>query len=68
MFGRTLLTKICDALLNNDNFTSIFSDLFMPDQFSTDTLNTTLRYYMKVFGNLRDKDLCNIYNSNITMN
>ena len=66
MFGGTLLTKICDALLGNDKIISIFSDLFTPDQFSTDTLNTTLSYYMKVFGNDRAKDMCYRFKSNIT--
>ena len=59
------MTKICDALLDNVKIISILSDLFTPDQFSTDTLNTTLSYYMKVFGNVWDKDLCYRYYSNM---
>ena len=35
------------------------------DLFNRDTIASTLEYYLKVFGNVRAKDLCYRYNSNI---
>jgi flagellar biosynthesis GTPase FlhF len=66
MFGGTLLSQILDGVLHNNTVVKLFTDLFTPnDKFSSDTISSTLQYYLKVFGNVRAKDLCYRYNSNL---
>ena len=57
MFGGSLLAQILQGILQNENIISLFSDLFTPGKFSSDILLVTLQYYLKVFGNVRAKDL-----------
>ncbi|KAL9188663.1 hypothetical protein ACHAXT_007041 [Thalassiosira profunda] len=64
-FGGYLLGDICDGILENEDIRSLFWDLFQPDEFDDETIYEALRYYVKVFGNVRAKDLCYRYNSNI---
>lgn len=65
VFGGTLLTQICAEMLSNETIVSVFSDLFEPGRFSAETIAITMEYYVKVYGNVRAKDLCYRYNSNI---
>ena len=67
LFGGMLLVRICDAMVQNDDLILLFSDLFSNSEptFDAQTIVNTLRYYVKVFGNVRAKDLCYRYNSNI---
>lgn len=64
-FGGHLLGDICEGMLENGDILDLFTKLFQPDDFDDDTIYEALRYYVKVFGNVRAKDLCYRYNSNI---
>ena len=64
MFGGQLMTRICAGILNNETLIALFSDLF-DTHFSEDTIFTAMQYYIGVFGNLRSKDLCYRFNSNL---
>ena len=57
---------ILDGMLKNDVLASLFSNLFDGTSFTDDTIEATMKYYLKVFGNVRAKDLCYRMNSNIT--
>ena len=64
MFGGQLMMRICAGILNNGTLVALFSDLF-DTLFSEDTIFTAIQYYIQVFGNLRSKDLCYRFNSNL---
>ena len=66
LFGGMLLVYILDGMLKNEVLTSLFAELFDGTSFTEDTIETTMKYYVKVFGNVRAKDLCYRMNSNIT--
>lgn len=66
LFGGMLLVYILDGMLQNAVLTSLFADLFEGTSFTEDTIKATMKYYVKVFGNVRAKDLCYRMNSNIT--
>ena len=66
LFGGMLLVYILDGMLKNEVLTSLFAELFHGTSFTEDTIETTMKYYLKVFGNVRAKDLCYRMNSNIT--
>ena len=57
MFGGLLLANILSGILGNQMIIDLFSDLFADDQFSEDTMGTSMTYYVKVFGNVRAKDI-----------
>ena len=59
------MPDILKAMLDNQKIFDLFSDLFSTHQFSRTIIYAALGYYMKVFGNVRAKDLCYRYNSNI---
>ena len=65
LFGGVLLVKICNGMLDNQTLLALFTDLFPVGKFGADTIQTTMQYYLKVFGNVRVKDLVFRYNSNI---
>ncbi|EJK69929.1 hypothetical protein THAOC_08765 [Thalassiosira oceanica] len=66
MFGGSLLSQLCNGMLENEQVVSQFEKLFVEGEFSKETVKSTLDYYMKVFGNVRAKDLCYRLNSNIS--
>ena len=66
LFGGMLLVYILDGMMKNEVLTSLFAELFDGTSFTEDTIETTMKYYVKVFGNVRAKDLCYRMNSNIT--
>ena len=63
-FGGSLLIEIRRAMLVNEKLVLLFEDLF-PGKFSEATRETAFAYYLQVFVNVRAKDLCYRYNSNI---
>ena len=65
LFEGLLLVEICDALLENEIIVLLFSGLSPEGKFEADTIKTTMKYYVKVFGNIRVRDLVYRYNSNI---
>ncbi|KAL9181507.1 hypothetical protein ACHAXT_010312 [Thalassiosira profunda] len=65
MYGGTLLSEICSEMLRNETLVDLFADLYEPEAFSAETIAIAMSYYVKVFGNVRAKDLCYRYNSNI---
>lgn len=65
IFGGRLLAIICSGMIENSTIVSLFSNLFVPDEFLEEKILVTLQYYLKVFGNVRAKDLCYRYNSNL---
>jgi len=66
MFGGSLLSQLCNGMLENEQVVSRFEKLFAEGEFSKETVKSTLEYYMKVFGNVRAKDLCYRLNSNLS--
>ena len=67
MFGGTLLTQICEGILTNESIVSLFTNLYDADEFTPDPISESMKYYIKVFGNVRAKELCYRYNSNLTV-
>ena len=65
MFGGMLLDDIRRAMLNNNQIIILFEDLFPKGKFSANKRDSALAYYLQVFVNVRAKDLCYRYNSNI---
>ena len=65
IFGGRLLAIICSGMIENSTIVGLFSNLFVPDEFLEEKILVTLQYYLKVFGNVRAKDLCYRYNSNL---
>ena len=64
-FGGVVLSYICKEIAKNDSFLGHFKGLFKDEQFDEDTLTASFKYYVKVFANLRLKDLCRKYNSEL---
>ena len=52
-------------MLENATMIDVFIGLFQVGEFSRDTILTTLQYYLSVFVNVRAKDLCYRFNSNL---
>ena len=65
VFRGRLLGKLCGGMLENATMIDIFIGLFQVGEFSRDTILTTLQYYLSVFGNVRAKNLCYRFNSNL---
>ena len=65
LYGGTLLSKIRTELCANKDVVELFSNFFDEDEFPPETIQTALEYYVKVFSNLRAKDLCYRLNANI---
>ena len=65
IFGGTLLSKICGNMIENTTIVCLFSALFTSDKFDDETIIKTLQYCLKVFGNVRARDLCYHFNSNL---
>jgi len=67
-FGGTLLITICQGMLKNERLISLFTELYVVEGeklFPDDVIVESMAYYIKVFGNVRAKDLCYRLNSNI---
>ena len=60
------MVKIKDGILGNQDLIGLFTDLFPQNKFSEGTIQITMQYYLKVFINVRARDLCYRFNSNIT--
>ena len=68
MFGGTLLIRICQGMLKNEYLISLFTELYIVGEdklFPDGIIAKSMAYYVKVFGNVRAKDLCYRLNSNI---
>ena len=64
--GGLLLAEIRDALGNDPSLIDQFTILFGREHaFSRDTIETAYKYFIKVFCNLRAKDVALKYNSNL---
>lgn len=64
-YGGLVLGCICDEIASHDNFIEHFESLFCAGAYDVETVNTSFRYYVKVFGNLRAKDLARKYNARL---
>lgn len=62
-FGGSAISYIAKEIATHDSFLSHFASLFRDNRFNQDTIRTAFGYYVKVFANLRIKDLCRKYNS-----
>eukprot|EP00985_Skeletonema_marinoi_P002568 scaffold1057_cov203-Skeletonema_marinoi.AAC.16 len=65
IFGGETLALICHGIVENPTIIIKFKSLFNSDEFDDPTILETVKYYMKTFGNMRLKDLCYRYNSNL---
>ena len=65
-YGGLVLGCICEEIASHDNFIEHFESLFRAGAYDVETVNTSLRYYVKVFGNLRAKDLARKYNARLS--
>ena len=52
-------------MLENDKIIELWGTLFLKNDFSSSTLNESMKYYVKGFGNVWAKDLCYRLKSNI---
>ena len=64
-FGGTLINKVGEALLQNESVVGLFSDLYTTAEYDRTTIRLAFAYYLQVFVNVRAKDLCYRFNSNI---
>eukprot|EP00956_Cyclotella_meneghiniana_P015438 scaffold23672_cov83-Cyclotella_meneghiniana.AAC.2 len=65
-YGGLVLGYVCDELATHDNLIEHFESLFNPRAYDVETRNTAFRFYLKVFGNMRLKDLVRNYNSRLS--
>ena len=65
-YGGLVLGYICRDITQHNHFMEHFESMFRARAFDVDTTNSAFRYYVKVFGNLRLKDLCRKYNSQLS--
>ena len=67
VFGGGVLATICEAMSSHDLFKEHFMSLLGgTTSFDQDTVQEALEFYIKVFSNLRLKDLCRKYNSRLS--
>jgi hypothetical protein len=67
VFGGGVLSTICDAIASHELFRDHFSSLLDDNSsFNPETIQETMEFYIKVFSNLRLKDLCRKYNSRLS--
>lgn len=67
LYGGALLVGICSGILANETIQGLFFALYSDGaKFTEDEKKRSMQYYVKVFANVRAKDLCRRYNSNIT--
>ena len=65
-FGGTLINSVREALLQNESVLGLFSDLYTTEEeYDRATIRLAFSYYLQVFVNVRAKDLCFRFNSNI---
>ena len=60
-----LLSHICTGMFENTKIIELWSNLFVENMFSSSTLEVAVKYYVKVFGDVRAKVPCRRYNSSI---
>ena len=60
--GGTLLASICEAIETHENFIEDFTATFPDGQYSDTSITAAFHYYLRVYSNLRLKDLCYKYN------
>ena len=53
-------------MIANESIFSRLANLFDGEKFSEDEISASVRYYVKVFLNVRCKDLCYRFNSNVS--
>jgi hypothetical protein len=67
MFGGGVLATICDAIADHEYFYLYFDSLFDDTTcFSDETIQEGMEFIIKVYLNLRLKDLCRKYNSRLS--
>ncbi len=65
-FGGIVLACICDEMVRYLVFVDQFDSLFHDSEFCDATIDEAFRFYVKVFSNLRVKDLCRKYNAQLS--
>jgi hypothetical protein len=67
VFGGGVLAMICEAILAHELFQEHFISLLGNGvSFNYETVQEAMDFYVKVFSNLRLKDLCRKYNSRLS--
>jgi hypothetical protein len=67
VFGGGVLATICDAIADHEHFYLHFASLFDDTTcFSDETIQEGMEFIIKVYSNLRLKDLCRKYNSRLS--
>ena len=64
-YGGIVLQSICNEMARHEVLFGHFESLFRENEFEFDVVDTAFRYYIKVFSNLRLRDLCRKYNSQL---
>ena len=67
IFGGGVLSTICNAMTEHTHFREHFASLFNDNiTFEEATTQAALEFYVKVYSNLRLKDFCRKYNSQLS--
>jgi hypothetical protein len=65
-YGGIVLSYICSEIATNESLVDHFSSLLRENhQYEKAAILAAFRYYVKVFGNLRVKDLCRKFNAQL---
>lgn len=64
-YGGIVLSYICGEITTNEYLVSHFRSLLREDEYTEATIISAFRYYVKVFGNLRAKDLSRKLNAQL---
>ena len=64
VFGGSVLSTICNGMINHEILSEHYASLYdTTDGFDNQTIKDAFSFYVKVYSNLRLKDLCRKYNS-----
>lgn len=63
-YGGIVVSYICNEIATNDALLGHFGSLLREDRYDESTIQLAFKYYIKVFGNLRVKDLSRKFNVN----
>ena len=66
IFGGNVLSTICNAMIEHEVLSEHFATLYDDSSmFDRETIDDAFAFYVKVYSNLRLKDLCRKYNSQL---
>jgi hypothetical protein len=65
IFGGQALGTICNAMTRHETLLDHFTSLYDGTGFAMKTINVAFCFYVKVYSNLRIKDLCRKFNSRL---